>query len=82
MPQQIQYGDESTKLIQQLVTNLESMLFSLGLEEDQEKKLMALADKTSLEIENLNQSSLTLDKELDVILESLLDFFSTIKSKK
>ena len=58
------------------------MLFSLGLEEDQEKKLMALADKTSLEIENLNQSSLTLDKELDVILESLLDFFSTIKSKK
>jgi len=68
------HGASSNSLIQKMVSNLEDMLFGLGLEEDQEKKLMGLADKTSLDLEVLNQSTQDLDKDLDVILESLYKF--------
>jgi len=68
------HGKSSSALLQHMVSNLEEMLFSLGLEEDQEKKLMGLADQTSNELEDLNQSTKDLDKELGVILESLYQF--------
>ena len=70
------HGEHSNKLIQKMVSNLEEMLFSLGLEEDQEKKLMNLADETSIELGKLNKHTKNLDKDLGVILESLYEFLA------
>lgn len=61
------------KTMQSMVLNLEQMLFGLGLDEDQEKKLMMLADNASTQLQESNESSGELDTELGKILEALYD---------
>jgi hypothetical protein len=63
--------------MQGMIGKLEDMLFSLGLEDDQEKKLMDLASTASLQLEDVNQATDTLDTELGVILESLYTFLAS-----
>lgn len=70
------HEQSSTGIMQGMVEELESMLFGLGLDEDQEKTLMHLADQTSLKLTELNRSTQDLDKELGVILESLYQFLA------
>lgn len=67
----------STHIMQSMISQLESMLFSLGLDEDQENELMRLADQTTTRLEELNRSTQDLDTELGVILESLYSFFES-----
>ena len=57
--------------MQAMVNDLESMLFGLGLDDDQEKKLMTLADSASQRLEVANESVGELDSELGTILEAL-----------
>ena len=57
--------------MQSMLQDLEKMLFGLGLDEDQEKKLMDLADNASLQLQIANDSSAELDAELGTILEAL-----------
>lgn len=66
--------DNSGLVIKKMVNNLEEMLFSLGLEDDQEKKMMDLVCATSIELEELNQSTKDLDEDLGMILECLYEF--------
>ncbi len=69
----------ATDIMQDMIGELESMLFSLGLEEDQEKKLMTLASSASLKLEEVNESTHSLDADLGVILESLYNFLGSEK---
>lgn len=71
------HGQTSTGIMQGMLSELENMLFSLGLEEDQEKKLMQLANVASLQLDDLNESTNDLDSELGVILESLYNFLAS-----
>jgi len=59
--------------MQNMVSELEEMLFGLGLEEDQEKALLKLADNATYQLEQSNRSTAELDAELGVILESLYE---------
>lgn len=76
------HNELSADIMQGMVGELESMLFSLGLEEDQEKKLMELAGQTSSKLEKLSTSTQDLDTELGVILESLYSFFEAESEEK
>lgn len=49
------------------------MLFSLGLEEDQEKKLMELGSNASVELAQNNKETSDLDSELGLILTALYE---------
>lgn len=60
-----------------MLSDLENMLFSLGLDDDQEKSLMQLADKATEQLVNLNQTTNDLDSELNVILESLNKYYDS-----
>lgn len=73
-----EHDRHSQGIMHSMVSQLEGMLFGLGLEEDQEKQLMALADQTSLKIEETQGETLVVSKELGTILESLYDFFNTL----
>ncbi|WP_299791717.1 response regulator [uncultured Shewanella sp.] len=68
----------SQQIMHNMVNQLEGMLFGLGLEEDQEKQLMALADQTSLKLEETQGDTQMVSAELGAILESLYDFFNTL----
>ena len=57
--------------MQSMVNDLERMLFGLGLDEDQEIKLMALANSASQQLVVANESVGELDAELGSILEAL-----------
>ncbi|WP_250656075.1 hypothetical protein [Alkalimarinus coralli] len=61
----------SQSIMEGMINSLESMLFGLGLEDDQEKKLMELANHTSLQLQEASRSTEDLDRELGVIVESL-----------
>lgn len=68
LTQQQLYSNELTK---QLVNNLEEILFSLGLEDDQEETLMTLVSDTSNKLdENATQSN-DINQELGIIIERL-----------
>ncbi len=71
-----QYSHNSESVMRKMLTDLEEMLFSLGLEEDQEKKLMSLADQTSDELHELNVANKNLDEELGLVLDSLYNFLA------
>ncbi|MET1257134.1 response regulator [Aliikangiella maris] len=65
------YASTVSQTIESMLNELERMLFSLGLDDDQERKLMALADKTSRRLNDNNAQNEQLDNELGVILEAL-----------
>ncbi|ASP39550.1 response regulator [Bacterioplanes sanyensis] len=60
-----------------MVEELESMLFSLGLDEDQEKKLMHLAHRTSERLQSRSHSLDVIDESLGKVLESLYRYQSS-----
>ena len=60
-----------------MLEELEGMLFGLGLDDDQEKRLMELADQTSLKLEDAKKSTQDLSSSLGVILESLYNFIKS-----
>jgi hypothetical protein len=69
----VNHQQDSEELMQNMVGELEHMLFSLGLDEDQETKLMTLADSTGLKLEANKQSPDELTKVLNVIIEHLYE---------
>ncbi|QFU23590.1 response regulator [Shewanella eurypsychrophilus] len=73
-----EHDQNSQGIMHGMVSELEGMLFGLGLEEDQEKKLMALADQTSLQLQETQGQTKAVSGELGSILESLYDFFNTL----
>lgn len=73
-----EHDKNSLGIMHGMVSELEGMLFGLGLEEDQEKKLMALADQTSLQLQETQGQTQVVSSELGAILESLYDFFNTL----
>jgi len=68
------HQEKSESIMNGMVNSLESMLFGLGLDEDQEKKLMSLADQTSLLLQEASSSASDLDADLGVVVESLYEF--------
>lgn len=72
-----QHGKNSTKIMQDMLNKLENMLFGLGLDDDQEKKLMKLANNTSEQLVEITEATHALDCELGVILESLYQFLAS-----
>lgn len=72
---QIHAHQEASQLIMTgMINALESMLFGLGLDDDQENKLMDLVNKTSSQLLETNDSTKDLDAELGVIVECLYEF--------
>jgi len=62
---------KSQNIMQQMLTDLEAMLFGLGLEDDQENRLMQLADQTSSRLQASKSSTQELSSDLGLILDSL-----------
>lgn len=71
------YSSAVTETVSDMVVELEAMLFSLGLEEDQEKKLMKLANKTTEKLDTTAARTQRLDGNLNHILEALYDLLET-----
>lgn len=67
--------------MQNMLSDMEGMLYGLGLEEDQEKSLMKLADNATGQLEESNRSTNKLDADLGIILESLYDLMASESSK-
>lgn len=59
-----------------MLQNLETMLFGLGLDEDQEQSLMNLADHTSNELHKNSSNAKRLDGELGQVLEALYNLLN------
>lgn len=59
-----------------MLQDLETMLFSLGLDEDQEQALINLADQTSNELHKNSNHAKRLDGELGQVLEALYNLLS------
>lgn len=59
-----------------MVEELESMLFSLGLDDDQEHKLMSLAHRTSDQLQSKSKALDIIDESLGKVLEALYDYQS------
>ncbi|MCD8521442.1 MAG: response regulator [Saccharospirillaceae bacterium] len=70
------YSLSVTNTVSNMVIQLEAMLFSLGLEEDQEKQLMALANQTTATLDKTAEKTRTLDSHLSHILEALYDLLA------
>jgi len=71
----IEKHDANTlQIMENMVIDLEEMLFGLGLEDDQERRLMGLAEQTSLKLEHAKSHTKDLSSELGVILEKLYSF--------
>ncbi|MCT7359557.1 response regulator [Thalassolituus pacificus] len=70
------YSENVTNIANNMVTKLEAMLFTLGLEEDQEKQLMALANQTTATLDKTAEKTKTLDNNLSHILEALYDLLA------
>jgi len=64
----------SQQIMQGMLSDLENMLFGLGLDEDQEHQLIQLADETSSKLESASHGTQELGTELGVILEKLYEF--------
>lgn len=69
-----EHHNTTQTIIEGMISSLESMLFGLGLDDDQEKKLMQLANHTSLQLQEASRATEDLDKELGVVVESLYEF--------
>ena len=71
------YSQVINHIMNEMVTDLEAMLFSLGLEDDQEKKLMALANSTTARLDASAAETRKLDAKLSNILEALYDLLES-----
>jgi CheY-like chemotaxis protein len=71
-----EYSTSVTDTVSGMVIQLEAMLFSLGLEEDQEKQLMALANQTTAKLNQTAEKTKALDSHLSHILEALYDLLA------
>ena len=69
-----EYDNNSQKIMQGMIGDLEGMLFGLGLEDDQEKALVQLVDQASLKLQDNKSKTADLSTDLGVILESLYEF--------
>ncbi|WP_064791883.1 response regulator [Shewanella woodyi] len=78
----ITHEESSQGVMRGMLTELEGMLFGLGLEEDQEKQLIALADETSTKLEASQGQGELVNKELGAILECLYKFFNTLNESR
>jgi CheY-like chemotaxis protein len=67
------YDKSVQKIMTDMVGELETKLFSLGLDEDQEAELMTLAYEATNKLEGLQAGASELEKELGVILERLYE---------
>ncbi len=70
------YTENVTTTISDMVIRLEEMLFSLGLEEDQEKELMKLANQTTAKLHDMAEKTKDMDGNLSKILEALYDLLA------
>lgn len=70
------YTENVTNTVSDMVIRLEGMLFSLGLEEDQEKKLMKLANQTTARLDDMAGKAKDMDGNLSKILEALYDLLA------
>ncbi len=61
----------SDEISQQMINNLEEMLFSLGLESDQEQALVTLASDTSNKLHENSLQTKNINQELNIIIERL-----------
>lgn len=67
----------STEVIGNMLTELETKLFNLGLEEDQEAQLMAVAYEVHKKMELMTDDYQSLEGELGKILESLYELMDS-----
>ena len=65
------YEENNRLIIMDMVEKLETTLFSLGLDEDQEEKLMSLVYSTSEQLEKSKVATKELQQELGTVLEGL-----------
>ncbi len=69
---QIERHDAKTQEIMQgMFSSMEKMLFGLGLDDDQERSLLRLADEASIQLQQASNTSQDLGADLGGILESL-----------
>ncbi|MGH1484682.1 MAG: response regulator [Cellvibrionaceae bacterium] len=73
----IEHDDEVREIMTDMITELESKLFSLGLDEDQEATLMTLAYRATEKLEASRESTKELEKELGVVLEGLYEILAS-----
>ncbi len=60
-----------------MLIDMEQLLFTLALDDDQEKALMGLADKAQQQLEQLNKTTKAMDEELKVILHTLIKYYKS-----
>jgi len=70
------YHENSQTIMEGMLNELENMLFGLGLDEDQEKQLMALANQSSSQLQELQGTTKDLDSDLGIIVTSLQKFMN------
>jgi len=67
------HDDTVRKVMLDMITELEAKLFTLGLDEDQEEQLMALAYSASEKLEEMKEGSKELEQELGIVVEGLYE---------
>ena len=72
----ILHDDEVRDIMSNMLIELEAKLFSLGLDEDQEATLMALAYQATEKLEASRESTKELEKELGIVLEGLYEILA------
>lgn len=73
----IRHDDEVREIMTNMITELEAKLFSLGLDEDQEATLMALAYNATEQLDASRESTKALEKELGIVLEGLYEILAS-----
>ncbi|MAK91540.1 MAG: response regulator [Oleibacter sp.] len=76
------FSDVVTQTMSDMLIQLEGMLFNLGLEDDQEKKLLGLANVTTDKLEDTTRDTSRLNNNLNNILEALYDLLHDIQEKE
>jgi len=71
-----EYDSNTRQVMKGMVSELESTLFKLGLEEDQEERLMGLAYGATDRLDALKGEVDKLDQELGLVLEGLYEVLS------
>ena len=72
----IEHDEQSREVMMGMITELESKLFSLGLDEDQEDELMKLVYGTSNKLESAKGAADELQEQLGTVLEGLYEILA------
>jgi CheY-like chemotaxis protein len=72
----LKYDENSRELMMNMIRQLETTLFSLGLDEDQEESLMSLVYGTSNDLEKSKEVTKQLQDELGSVLEGLYEILA------